>query len=84
MLITLSIAPMLWPSLSKDDGCALETAFQADVESAPAKPSVQEARVKGVSATSAIHDINLMRFAEETLTPEIGFRTYITQCDCHS
>jgi hypothetical protein len=84
MLITLSIAPILWPSLSKDGGRALETAFQADVESAAAKPSVQEARVKGVSTTSAIHQINLMRFAEETLTPEIGFRTYITQCDCHS
>jgi len=62
----------------------LETVFQAGVKSAPAKPSVQEAGVKGVSATSAIHDINLVRFAEETLTPEIGFCTHITQCDYHS
>jgi hypothetical protein len=52
---------MLSPWLPKYDGCALETAFQARVQSAPAKPSVQEAGVKGVSATSAIHDINLVR-----------------------
>jgi hypothetical protein len=84
MLTTLSIIPILWPWLSKDDGCALETAFQAGVKSASVKPSIQEARVKGVSATSAIHDINLVRFAEETLTPEIGFCTHITQGDCHS
>jgi hypothetical protein len=75
-------APILRPGLAKNDGCASETAFQACVESALVEPSVQETGiVKGVSATCAIHDIDLPRFAEKPLTREIGFCTCVTPTD---
>jgi hypothetical protein len=45
------IALIPWPDLSKDNGCASETAFQASVKSAPAEPSVQEPGIKGVAAS---------------------------------
>ena len=63
------IALILWPDLSKDDGCASETAFQASVEGAPAEPSVQEPGIKGVAATCAIHDINLPCLADKNADP---------------
>jgi hypothetical protein len=78
------IALILWPDLSKDDGCASETAFQASVKSAPAEPSVQEPGIKGVAATCAIHDINPPCLAEKTLTPEMGFCTRVTQRGYHN
>jgi hypothetical protein len=76
----------MWRSswLSKDEGGALETAFQAGVKSTSAKPSVQEPGVKGVAATGAIYDIDLVRFAEEMLSLEISFCTHATQGDYHS
>jgi hypothetical protein len=40
-------------------------------------------RPSQASAASAIYDINLVRFAEETLTLEIGFCTYVTQSIVH-
>jgi CheY-like chemotaxis protein len=81
--LALCIAPILWSWLSKDYGCASETTFQASVKIAPAEPSVQESGIKGVAATGAICDINLMRFAEKTLPLEINFCTHVTQSDYH-
>jgi hypothetical protein len=74
----LCIAPILLSWLSKDGGCASETMLQAGVESALAEPSIQEPGVKGVSTTGAVYDINLVRFAEEMLSLEISFCTYVT------
>jgi hypothetical protein len=70
--------------LSKAHGRASKTALQASVKIVLPEPSVQEPGVKGVSTTGTIYDINLARFAEETLTLEISFCTRVTQCDYHS
>jgi hypothetical protein len=78
------IAPILCSRLSNDDGCASETAFQTCTKSTLVEPSVQEPSIKGVSATGAIYDVNLLCFAEKTLTPEMGFGTRVTQSDYHS
>ena len=75
---------MLRPNLSKNDGCASETAFKTCVKSAPVEPSIQKSGIKGVSATCAIYNIDLLCFAVKPHAPEIGFRTCIAQRGYHS
>ena len=76
---------MLRPNLSKNDGCASETAFQDMWSRALAvEPSIQKSGIKGVSATCAIYNIDLLCFAVKPHAPEIGFRTCIAQRGYHS